>query len=164
MIREERRVRRHHDNDRPPVFRISRIFRYLLSHWHARDTQILPHSVIALDQNTDRVATVFGGESARRSPDAAFEVVANHPGAAADIALGDEAGLRGIERVEGVLGFHVEAVDVVQPAIVGFRDNGQRPGVLASEAIHLDLGHRRSPREVKEGCAAARRCIQIMSA
>jgi len=44
--------------------------------------------------------------------------------------LPSSTGRRGRTRcVKGVLGFHVESVDVVEIAVVGFGDHGQRPPV-----------------------------------
>src|SRR6202043_3268108 len=54
---------------------------------------------------------------------------------AAYVAFFDGAAVRGIERVENVLGFYVESVDVVEIAVPGFGHDGQRPPV----AFHVGL-------------------------
>ena len=51
----------------------------------------LAHSVVALHQDSDRVAAVFGVEHAGRCPDPAFEFVADHASAAAYAAFFDRA-------------------------------------------------------------------------
>src|SRR6266699_4646457 len=71
----------------------------------------------------------FRVELARRSANTTLEAVANHPRAAAHIAFFDRSSVRGIDRVESMLRFDVETVDVVEPAIPGFRDDGKRPPV-----------------------------------
>src|SRR5260370_426908 len=49
--------------------------------------------------------------------------------AAANAAFFDRTGFRGVDGVEGVLGLDVEAVDVVEPAVPGFGNDGKRPPV-----------------------------------
>src|SRR5262249_30303840 len=95
----------------------------------SRDAQVLPRAVVTLPQNADGVATILLAELPRGSADAAFVAVANHSGAAADCTFFDAATRCGINGVKGVLRFDVEAVDVVEPAVPSFRDNGQRPPV-----------------------------------
>src|SRR5208283_5488700 len=68
-------------------------------------------------------------EYAGRGADAALEFVADHASAAADVALFDGAGVGGVEGMESVFGLDVESVDVVEIAVPGFGDNGERPPV-----------------------------------
>ena len=53
---------------------------------------------------------------------AALESETTHAGAAADIAFGHRAGLRGIERGIHVFRLHVKAVHVVEHTVIGFCD------------------------------------------
>ena len=101
----------------------------LFAYGDAGDAQLVAASVIALDQNADRVTAIFRIENARGGADASFKFVADHASAAADVAFFDRAAMRGVERVESILGFHVESVDVVQPAVPGFGHHGERPPV-----------------------------------
>jgi len=104
------------------------------------DAEILARAEVALDEDADGVAAVFFGELAGRCADAAFVAAADHAGAAADVAFFDATGLRGIDGVEGVLGLDVEAVDVVEPAVPCFGDDGKRPPVAGG--IGLAVGER----------------------
>src|SRR6267378_8517552 len=103
------------------------------------DAKILARAEVALDEDPDGVAAVFFRELARRCADASFEAAADHAGATADIAFVDATRLRGFDGVESVLGFDVEAVDVVQPTIPGFSDDRQRPPVTAG--VRLTVGN-----------------------
>src|SRR5258708_27819023 len=89
----------------------------------AGDAELITASVVALDEDADGVASEFGVEDAGRRPDAAFEFVADHAGAATDVAFFDDAGVSYVEGGAGVLGLDVESVDVVEPAVPGFGDN-----------------------------------------
>src|SRR5204863_9123665 len=102
--------------------------------------QLAAHAVIRLHQHAHRVA-VAGVElgDARRGAGAALEVVAGHAGAAADVAFGDRATGCAFDRVVDVLRGDVEAVDVVEFAIPGFRHHRQRPPV--ARGIGLALAH-----------------------
>ena len=64
---------------------------------------------------------------ARRGAGAALELVADHAGAAADIALGDRSRDRAIERGERVLGGDREARRIAEPAVIGFGHDRQQP-------------------------------------
>ena len=68
-------------------------------------------------------ATV-GRHHPRRGPDPALELVADHPRPATDVALGDRPTDRRVECRTEVLGAHVEAVDVVEQAVVRLADDG----------------------------------------
>ena len=57
--------------------------------------------------------------------------MADHAGAAADVAFGDRARLRAVERGVDVLRAHVKAVDVVELAVPGLGHHRQRPPVAA---------------------------------
>src|SRR5207237_3866111 len=63
----------------------------------------------------------------RSGPSSALELITNHTGPSAHAPLVDRAAMRGIERIENVLGLHMETVHVVEPAIPGLRHNGEAP-------------------------------------
>ncbi len=90
--------------------------------------------MVRLDEDADRVAAVGRGELAGRRAGPAFELVTDHPGAAADVAFGDGAGRRLVEGTDRVLRRHVKAVDVVQVPVVGLGDHRVRV-VLVEEAL-----------------------------
>ena len=95
----------------------------------AGNAQLIAGSVVALDEDTDGIASGFGVEHAGGGADAAFEFVADHSGSAADVAFFDGAGVGGVEGVPGVFGVDVESVDVVEVAVPGFGDDGEGPPV-----------------------------------
>jgi len=96
---------------------------------NAGDAELIAASVVALHEDADGIAAGFSIEHAGSSADAAFEFVADHSGAAADIAFFDGAGVGDVEGVPGVFGMNVESVDVVEPAVPGFGNDGQGPEV-----------------------------------
>src|SRR5262245_17406088 len=53
--------------------------------------------------------------------------MADHASAAADVPFGNRPAARAVERLEHVLVAHMESVDVVQPAVVGFGNDRQSP-------------------------------------
>ena len=73
------------------------------------------------------MAAAIPRHDARRRPDPALEFVADHPGPTPDTALLDRAGGGRIERGAQVLGADMEAVDVVEQAVVGLADDRERP-------------------------------------
>ena len=84
---------------------------------------------LACTSTPDRVAAVLGSSSRDDGADAALEAVADHAGAAADVALGHRPALGAVERLEDVRLLDVEAVDVVEVAVVGLGHDRQRPPV-----------------------------------
>ena len=96
---------------------------------HAVDPQELPAPVVRLDQRADGEPASVGPDDPRRRPDPALELMADHPGPAAHGTLGHRAA--GGRRQGGVqvLGPDVEAVDVVEDAVVRLPDDRQRPEV-----------------------------------
>ncbi len=136
LMREERCVGRDDDDDGAELLFIRGDERIRLgrgnfaTHVDARDAQIVARSVVALDEDTDRVAAVLRTQASRGGADAALVAVADHPGAAADAAFLDRTAVRAVERAIDMLGLDVKAVDVVQPPVPGFCDHGQRPPVV----------------------------------
>ena len=106
----------------------------LQPHGDAVDGEPFAPAVVGLDEDSDDV--VAG--PARGGADPALEVVADHPGAAADGALVDRTSRRGGVGLARVVGGHVEAVDVVEVAVPRLGDHGQRPRLDAGRQL-LDL-------------------------
>src|SRR5258708_31955832 len=86
-------------------------------------------AIVALHKDADGKGAEFRLDLARGSADAAFEFVADHSHTAADVAFLNWTGSCGINGMESVFGLDVKAVDVVEPAIPCFRDDGQRPPI-----------------------------------
>ena len=103
----------------------TRVLGNFLADRDAGDAQLVAPSVVALHEHAYRVAACFRVEHARGGSDSSLEFVADHAGSAADVAFFDRAAVRGIERLEDVLGLDVESVDVVEIAVPGFGDHGQ---------------------------------------
>ena len=103
------------------------VARDLLADPHPVDPQQLARPVVRLDQHADRPLS----GAPRRRADAALELVADHARPAADVALGDRPVGRRRERRVQVLGVDVEAVDVVERAVVRLADHRQRPDRVA---------------------------------
>ena len=106
------------------------------------DERVAPR-VVGLHQRAKGVALALDLEDPRRRAGAALEVVADHAGAAADVALGHRPALGGGQRREHVLGAHVLAADVVQAAVPGLGHEREAVVaallVLAQRLAHLDL-------------------------
>ena len=71
-----------------------------------------------------------------------LKLMADHPGTAAHIALGDRPGLGAVQRLEGMLTGDVHSLDVVEAAIPGLRDHRQRPQELVILATYRPVDHR----------------------
>ena len=133
LVRQQRCIGRHHHDDgtvlgESPGHEGVRFRRGdFASDRNTGDPQIVPSTVIALHEHTDRITAIFGVQAARRTTDAALIAVANHAGAAADAAFFDSPRMRAVECVHGVFRLDVKSIDVVQPAIPGFGDHWQRP-------------------------------------
>src|SRR5688572_7874772 len=150
-MRQEGRIRRHHDDDRPGALviaawrrrrvaqwtlpRLRRIaagnagleVRDLLAHGNAGYPEVAAGAVVALHEHADRVAALLRGKPARRGADATLEPVAHHSRPATDVALGHRSALGPIERADDVLGPNVEPVDVVQAPVVRLSHDRQPP-------------------------------------
>ena len=109
------------------------------SHPQSVDAQPLPAPVVRLDEHAERPAAAIVGDPPRRRPDAALELVADHPGPAADAALGDGARRGRGEGGQRILGRDVESINVVQAAVPRLADDRQGPGDRA-DWLGLDLG------------------------
>ena len=101
--------------------------RNLLADRDAVDPEQAAPAVVRLDQHADRPAADRRREPARRRPDPALELVADHAGPAADVALGDGAAAGRRQRSRDVLRAHVAAGDVVEPAVIGLARDRQAP-------------------------------------
>src|ERR1700683_1550889 len=120
-MRKERRVCRRDDDDR------SHFARLLVSRWcefaanrNSRYDELVCASAVELHQHPEGVSTSLARKFSRRRTDATFPSVADHSGAAADVAFGYRSRSRAVERGPRVLALHVKTVDVVQKAVVGF--------------------------------------------
>src|SRR5262249_33667463 len=95
---------------------------------HAIDPQCLAQSVIGLDQCSDGVTSPVLGNDPRRRACSALELVANHAGAATNIAFGDRpAAGRGIESSEGMFSCKGKALNLAQPPVIGLSNTRQQP-------------------------------------
>jgi hypothetical protein len=83
--------------------------------------------------------------STRRSSDPAFEFIADHSRAAANIAFLHWTAAGGIERMKSVFGLHMESVNVIEPSVPGFSNHRQRPEValhIGCALLHFPRDHR----------------------
>ncbi len=135
LMRKQWRVGSNDDDDRAAINfikgcrGIGGVFRNFFSHGNARNPQVWADSVVALNEDAYRVASVFRAEFAGRSADSALKLVANHSRAATDDTFLDIPIVSCVNGVEGVLGLHVKTVNVVEPTVPGFSDNRQRPPI-----------------------------------
>ena len=128
---DERGVGGDDDNDGAGVFTVAigGMLGDFFADGNAGDAELVAASVVALDEDADGIASSFSVEDTGGGADAAFEFVADHAGAAADVAFFDGAGVGDVEGVAGVFGVDVESVDVIEPAVPGFGDDGEGPPV-----------------------------------
>src|SRR5260370_17521242 len=82
---------------------------------HASDAQIFARAIVALHKDADRVGADFRFDLSRRRSDAAFELVADHSRAAADVAFFAGPPMRGIHAVESAFGFASKPLAIVSP-------------------------------------------------
>ena len=75
----------------PRAARLRRQVGDLAAHRHAGDGELRPPAEVGLHEHADGVAARVLADAPRRRADAALEAVADHAGAAADVALGDRA-------------------------------------------------------------------------
>jgi hypothetical protein len=130
---QERGVRRHDRDDRPGPRHPGAldgpghlVEPHILPDGDAVHLQAVPATVIGLHEHADHGAAGFGNHP-RGGADAAFEVMADHAGASSNVALGDRASRRGVERRVRVAGLHVHAADVVEHAVPRLRDDRKAP-------------------------------------
>src|SRR5437868_4781169 len=131
-MRKKRGIGRDHRDARAVLAPVDLAWNFL-AHRHACDGELGAPAEVGLHENADR-------ETARRclflflhldaaggGAGSAFEFITNHPGSSAYATLVDRAPMRGVERVENVLGLHVETVHIVQPTVPGLCDNRKAP-------------------------------------
>ncbi len=131
-MRKQRRIRGHHHDDRA-IFtlaeRFCRAVRGILwdlpAHWYSRNAQVRPSPKIALHQHADGVPALFRGQLSRRCANPAFEFVAYHSRAAANVTFLDGSRRSGLNGMERMFRLHVEAIDIIQPSVPRLRDNGK---------------------------------------
>jgi hypothetical protein len=127
LVREERRVGRGDADDRTGALVVAGQRDVVGRDRLPVHAQPGAAAVVRLHEDADRVAVL---RQARGGPDPAFEAVADHPCPAPDVALRDGAAGRGSEGLLDVLGPHVHPVYVVQDAVPGLADDGERPEAL----------------------------------
>jgi len=91
------------------------------------DPEPVAAAVVGLDEDADREAAPCRVDDARCRPDPALELVADHPGPAADAALRDRPVHRRGQRLVHVIGRDVEAVDIIEEAVPRLADDRERP-------------------------------------
>jgi hypothetical protein len=159
-MREQGGIGRDHDDDGPHRRPASVLGRQrdqglvdVLTHGGPVDSKAGPATVIRLDKDPHGVAPGGGRDDARRGSDSAFELVADHAGAASHVAFGDGARGRGRERVLEVFGAHVHAAYVVQrpvPRLAHHRESGGEAGGrkrVSHDADAVGVGDRDRRRE-----------------
>ena len=77
--------------------------------------------MVRLNENADAKRLSRHFHESRRRSDSAFEAVANHARAGADVALIDGTICRAFDRTYDVFGPNVLTVDVVEQSVVGLR-------------------------------------------
>ena len=108
---------------------------------HAIDPQCFAQSVVGLDQYPNSVAHPILNNDARGCAGAALELVANHAGAATNVAFGDRPACSGIESRKRMFRFKWKALNVAQPSIVGL-GNDREVKLLWSAVAHPDCAYR----------------------
>ncbi len=101
----------------------------LAAHRHAIDAQQVARAVIGLDQHADGEALAGFGRDAACRADAALEFMADHAGAAADIALGHRAALGIFQRLMGHGLGHRKGLGIGEVAIMGLGHDRQMEGL-----------------------------------
>ena len=137
------------------VVAVDAVVAQVLADRHAGDAQRVAHAVVGLHQHADRVrswpATV---DAARGRADAALELVADHAGAAADVALGDRPAACRVERADRrARRVTWKPLMSFRCAVPGLGDDRQRPPVAAGVRRRRRGRARRSPRRARR-----RRC------
>ena len=89
---------------------------------HRRATHRQIAAIVALDENTQRVAALARVEPARRGADAPFPRERPCTRTGANAALLDRSIAGGLNRRLDVLGANVQPANVIEAAIVGFAD------------------------------------------
>ena len=135
LVGQQRGVGGEHDDDRPGVAGGGVVGEGChvgadgLAHVSAVEAQQTAAAVVGLHQRAYHERSARRGGHAAGGADTAFELVADHPGAAADVALGHGRGQParafGIGQRGGhMFGGEVEGADVVEEPVVGFAHDG----------------------------------------
>src|SRR5579885_3384435 len=99
----------------------------MCSNRNAADYQLAGPAAIELHNHAERVTALIAWQPARRSADSALPSIADHPGAAPDVAFRNRSPSRSVQGRECVSGLDVKAVGIVQVAVPRLRDDRQRP-------------------------------------
>src|ERR1051325_9322229 len=126
-MRQKRRIRRNHNNDRTTLLTVNRILGNLFPDWNSRYGQLRAPTTVRLHQNSHYITAALFVENARGRSGSALEFVANHSGPAANATFGDWATLGAFERVDRIIRLNVKAVDVIEIPVPGFGYYGQTP-------------------------------------
>ena len=94
---------------------------------NAGDAELVAASVVALDENADGVAAFFASSTREEVPMPPLNSLQIMPVPPPTLPSSTGPAVGSVEGVEGVFGLHVESVDVVEPAVPGFGDDGERP-------------------------------------
>src|SRR5260221_3685683 len=102
----------------------------------AVDPQQAAAAVIGLNEHADCPAAEVHRDDPRCGPDPALELVTDHAGPAADVALGNRAARGRRERLVDMFGADVLAVDVIEPSVPRLAGHGEGPirGALEARA------------------------------
>src|SRR5689334_10758259 len=95
----------------------------LTPNWYASDPQQVTQTIVRLHQCANPVGHSVFDHDPGTCAGAAFELMADHAGATANITLGDRATTLGrVEGGKGMLLCQWKALNVAQPAIISFCD------------------------------------------
>src|SRR4051812_24106159 len=92
-------------------------------------------AMIRLHEHADREAAEVIAQSAGGCPYSAFKFMTAHACSAADCTFGYDSARSRIKRSEYVVAVDMEPVDVVQHAVIGFRDNRHHPENTGTDLI-----------------------------
>src|SRR5262245_19252886 len=118
-----------------------RLFPDLLADRNAGNLELVPTPVIGLHEDANDVATCLVRQLSRSGPGAAFELVADHTCAAADIAFRQGACLGIGQGLPHMPILDMKAVAVVKITVPGFGDYRHRPRLHQLVVLHLPCYH-----------------------
>src|SRR5688500_19548389 len=108
---------------------------------HAMDSQPVTKTEVRMNQNTDRGRACGLRHDAGCGSRAAFELVTDHAGAAADIAFLDGARSSVLDGGQHIRLAHALSVDGVQHAIIGLCDDRHAPNAILAELARTAPDH-----------------------
>ncbi len=118
----------------------------MLAHRDAVDAEPVSVTVIGLHDHANGIATDTRVGDSRCGADAAFEPMADHAGAAADVPLGNRTTARCSKRLDDVLRAHVLTFDVIEDPVPCLEHDGRRAKAewtACGDAVrHQRIAHR----------------------